>query len=149
LREDGFLQPIYAVTNLYLAAEVERFTEPGEETGWRKITPAVIAQASEQGLTLDTILSFLQHYCAGGIPASLLIRLKLWGSGYSEQATISVVQPPLLYLSEQVLRDIQSDPAIQSLLGAVVPQQGRLVGVPAEHLAQVIEMLRERGFEVT
>ena len=149
LREDGLLQPIYAVTNLYLAAEVERFTEHDEETGWRKVTPAVIAQASEQGLMLDTILSFLQHYCAGGIPASLLIRLKLWGSGYSEQATISVVQSPLLYLSEQVLRDIQSDPAIQSLLGAVVPQQGRLVRVPEEHLAQVIEMLRERGFEVT
>ena len=149
LREDGLLQPLYAVTNLYLAAEVERFTERDEETGWRKITPSVIAQASEQGLTLDTILAFLQHYCEGGIPASFLIRLKLWGGGYSEQAAISVEQSPLLYLSEQVLHDIQFDPAIQSLLGTVIPQQGRLVRVPAEHLAQVIEMLRERGFEVT
>ena len=148
LREDGLLQPIYAVTDLYLAAEVEQFSEPDEATGWRKVTPAVIERASQQGIALDTILSFLHHYCAGGIPTSFLIRLKLWGSGYSEQATIRVEQSPLLYLSEQVLHDVQRDPAIQSLLGSVVPLQGRLVRVSTEHIAQVIELLRERGFEV-
>ena len=148
LRGDGLLQPIYAVTDLYLAAEVERFTTLDEVTGWRKITPNMIAQASQHGLALDTLLAFLQRYCEEGIPASLLIRLKLWGDGYSQQATIGVEQSPLLYLSEQVLRDIQSDASIQALLGAVIPQAGRLVRVPAEHLDQVLEMLRERGFEV-
>jgi len=148
LLDDGFLQPIYAVTDLYLAAEVERISVVDEDTGWRKITPTTIADANEDGLSLEAIVPFLQQYCEGGIPASFLIRLKLWGGGYGEQSTIAVEQSPMLYLSEQILQDLQADDAIQSLLDEPVPQEGRLVRVPAEHLAAVLEKLRELGFEV-
>lgn len=148
LREDGLLQPIYAVTDLYLATEVTRISALDEETGWRKITPTSIERAREPGLSLDAIISFLQRYCEGGIPPSFLMRLKLWGDGYGEQASISVEHAPMLYLSEQILHDLQSDEALQSLLGTPVAQQGRLLRVPAAHLAQVLEILRERGFEV-
>lgn len=148
LREDGLLQPIYAVTDLYLATEVTRISALDEETGWRKITPTSIEHAREPGLSLDAIISFLQRYCEGGIPPSFLMRLKLWGDGYGEQASISVEHAPMLYLSEQILHDLQSDEALQSLLGTPVAQQGRLLRVPAAHLAQVLEILRERGFEV-
>ncbi len=148
LREDGLLRPIYAVTDLYLAAEVARISALDEVTGWRKITPTSIERANEHGLSLDAIISFLQRYCEDGIPPSFLMRLKLWGDGYGKQALISVEHAPMLYLSEQVLHDLQSDEALQSLLGPPVAQQGRLVRVPAAHLAQVLEILRERGFEV-
>ena len=148
LREDGLLQPIYAVTDLYLAAEVARISVLDEATGWRKITPTCIERENEDGLSLDAIISFFQRYCEGGIPPSFLMRLKLWGDGYGEQAAISVEHAPMLYLSEQVLHDLQSDAVLQSLLGTPVAQQGRLVRVPAAHLAQVLEILRERGFEV-
>ncbi len=148
LREDGLLQPIYAVTDLYLAAEVARISILDEVTGWRKITPNSIERANEDGLSLNAMLTFLQRYCEGGIPPSFLMRLKLWGDGYGEQDTITVEQAPMLYLSEQVLHDLQSDAALQSLLGSPVAQEGRLVRVPAAHLAEVLELLRERGFEV-
>ena len=148
LLDDGFLQPIYAVTDLYLAAEVERISVLDEVTGWRKITPATIAEANEDGLPLEAIIPFLQQYCEGGIPASFLMRLKLWGGGYGAQAAIAVESSPMLYLSEQILQDLQADETLHSLLDEPVPQDGRLVRVPMEHLAEVLARLRGLGFEV-
>lgn len=148
LHDDGLLQPLYAVTDLYLAAEIERVSELDELTGWHKLTPPVIQRAVVNGYSLDAIIRFLQEYCEDGIPGSFLIRLKLWGGGYNEQQSIQVEQAPMLYLSDQVLRDLQSDEELQYLLGSEVAQQGRLVRVPAEHLERVVELLKERGFVV-
>lgn len=148
LHEDGSLEPLHAVSDLYLVAQVERVSELDTLTGWRKITPRSIEQACSNGLELDAIIRFLQHYCEGGIPSSFLIRLKLWGKGYGEADSIEVERAPMLYLAAQVLEDIQADETLQPLLGSEVPQQGRLVRVPAENLEQVIALLRERGFEV-
>jgi hypothetical protein len=148
LHDDGLLQPLYAVTDLYLNAEVERISAQDEQTGWRKLTPALIEQACGNGMALDAIIRFLQHYCEGGIPPSLLIRLKLWGGGYGEQPAIRVEKTPMLHLSTKILQDLQTDEVLQYLLGAEVTQEGRLVRVPAENLEQVVELLRERGFEV-
>jgi hypothetical protein len=148
LHENGLLQPLYAVTNLYLAAEAERISVLDEESGWQQITPASIQRAREAGISLDAIVRFLQQYCEGGMPASFLIRLKLWGGGYSGMSAITVEQAPLLRLSAQILQDVQADAELQSLLGSEVPPQARLVRVPPEHLARVVELLRERGFEI-
>lgn len=148
LHDDGRLQPLYAVIDLYLAAEVERISTRDKLTGWRKITPTEIEQACRRGITLEAIIRFLQHYCEGGVPASFLIRLKLWGGGYGEHPTIQVEQAPLLYLSAKILQDLQFDEDIGALLGTEVAQQGRLVRVPAERLERVVELLRERGFVV-
>ncbi|MFL5625077.1 MAG: helicase-associated domain-containing protein [Ktedonobacteraceae bacterium] len=148
LHEDGSLQPLYSVNNLYLTAEIERVSELDTVSGWRRITPRMIEQACSNGLALDAIIHFLQHYCEGGIPPSFRIRLKLWGKGYGEEDTIGVERSPMLYLPAPVLADVQADEALQQLLGSEVPLQGRLVRVPAENLEQVIALLRERGFEV-
>jgi hypothetical protein len=146
LQHNGLLQPCHAVLDLYLVAEVERFTELDEATGWRKITPASIQQACNSELSLDHIVRFLQHYCEGGIPASFLIRLKLWGDGYEQQDTIGVEHAPLLRLSHQALQDIQADEELGPLLGTEVISDSRLVRVPPEALEQVIKLLQERGF---
>ena len=45
LHDDGLLQPLYAVTDLYLNAEVERISAQDEQMGWRKITPLIIQRA--------------------------------------------------------------------------------------------------------
>jgi hypothetical protein len=148
LHEDGSLEPLYAVSDLYLVAKIERVSELDTPTGWRKITPRSIEQACSNGLELDAIIRFLQQYCEDGIPSSFLIRLKLWGKGYGEADSIEVERAPMLYLAPQVLEDIQADETLQQLLGSEVPRQGRLVRVPAENLEQVIALLRERGFEV-
>src|SRR5213078_4905486 len=65
LHEDGLLQPLYAVTDLFLAAEIERVSERDEVTGWRKITPSIIQRACRDGLSLDILIRFLQQYCEG------------------------------------------------------------------------------------
>jgi hypothetical protein len=148
LQHSGLLQPCHTVLDLYLAAEVERITELDEATGWRKITPAAIQQACDAGLPLEHIVRFLQHYCEGGVPASFLIRLKLWGGGYGQQETIGVEHVPLLRLSAQVLQDIQADEELGLLLGTVVPPESRLVRVTPESLERVVELLKERGFLV-
>ena len=148
LQHNGLLQPCHAVLDLYLVAEVERITELDEATGWRKITPAAIQQACNSGLPLDHIVRFLQHYCEGGVPASFLIRLKMWGGGYEQQNTIGVEHAPMLRLSNQALQDIQSDEELGPLLGAEVPSESRLVRVPPAVLARVVELLKERGFSV-
>ena len=151
LHDDGLLQPLCAVTDLYLMAEVERISVPyaaAELTGWRKITPELIERAYDSGITLEAIIRFLHHFCEGGIPTPFLIRLKLWGRGYGEQASIEVEQTPMLFLDEKILRDIQADEEVRHLLGTEVAQEGRLVRVPSENLARVVELLRERGFEV-
>lgn len=147
LHEDGLLQPLYAVLDLYLVAEVERFSQHDETTGWYCITPESLQKALESGISLEHILRFLKLYCDGGIPGSLLIRLKLWGSGYDQQQ-IYVESAPLLRLSEQVLQDLQSDREIQPLLGSAVEQRSYLVHVEADQLARILELLRARGFDV-
>ena len=146
LQPDGLLQPCYPVVNLYLAAELERISEPDPTTGWRRITPASIA--ASRHIPLDHIVRFLQHYCQDGVPPSFLIRLKLWGGGYDLQQVIEVEQAPLLRLSAQALRDIQADEELGPLLDAEVPPASRLVRVSPENLLRVMELLRERGFIV-
>lgn len=148
LQENGLLQSLYAVTNLYLVTEAERISERHEESGWLQITSASIRRAREGGISLEAIVRFLQQYCEGGIPASFLIRLKLWGGGYSGTSTVAVERAPLLRLPAPILQDIQADAALQSLLGSEVPPHSRLVRVPAEHLERVIKLLRDRGFEI-
>ena len=148
LLHNGLLQPCHAVLNLYLVAEVERITELDEATGWRKITSEAIQQACHSGLSLGYIVRFLQHYCEGGVPASFLIRLKLWGNGYDQQTSISVEHTPLLRLSNQALQDIQADEEIGPLLDSEVSTDARLVRVPIEALDRVMELLKDRGFTV-
>src|SRR6266571_2164982 len=145
---DGLLQPCHAVLNLYLVAEVERITVLDEATGWRRITAEAIQNACNFGLSLDHIVRFLQHYCQGGVPASFLIRLKLWGNGYEQQTIIGIEHTPLLRLSNQALQDIQADEEIGPLIDAEVPSDARLVRVPTEALDRVMELLKDRGFTV-
>jgi hypothetical protein len=146
LHNDGLLQPFHAVLDLYLAAEVERFTERDEPTGWSRITPASLRRALEGGMILSDIVRFLQRYCLGGVPGSLLIRLKLWGGGYEDGQEIHVEPAPMLRLSEAVLRDLQADEEIGPLLSAEVESRSRLVRVEGDNLSRVIDLLRERGF---
>ena len=148
LLHNGLLQPCHAVLNLYLVAEVERITVLDEATGWRKITLEVIQQACSSGLSLDHIVRFLQHYCEGGVPASFLIRLKIWGNGYDQQTNIGIEHTPLLRLSLKALQDIQADEEIGPLLGTEVPPDTRFVRVPTKSLDRVIELLKDRGFTV-
>ena len=148
LLEDGLLQPCYTVPDFYLAAELERITDLDEETGWRKITPLAISHACSAGVPLEHIVRFLQNYCVGGLPTSFLIRLKLWGGGYGEQHTIGVEHAPLLLLTVQVLQDLLADEEVGPLLGAEVPYGHHLVRVPQETLERVVELLKERGFQV-
>jgi hypothetical protein len=148
LLHDGLLQPCHAVLNLFLVAEVQRITVQDEATGWRKITPEAIQQACNSGLPLDHIVRFLQHYCEGGVPASFLIRLKLWGNGYEQQTIIGIEDTPLLRLSHQALQDIRADEEIGPLLDSDVPLDARLVRVPPDALDRVMELLRDRGFTV-
>ncbi|MDQ2717333.1 MAG: helicase-associated domain-containing protein [Chloroflexota bacterium] len=148
LNVDGLLEPRYAVIDLYLAAELEHISELDEATNWRRITPAAIQRARAADLPLEHIIAFLQQYCEGGVPASFLIRLKLWGGGYGEQHTMRIEHAPLLSLSSQALQDLRADEALQGLLGTEVEQHKRLVRVAPEHLERVIELLKERGFEI-
>lgn len=172
LHDNGLLQPLYPVLDLYLVAEAARFTEvhpantlsPTDATEtaeapnpleaasttaqWLSITPTSMQHAIAAGLTLEAIIRFLQRYCVGGVPTSFLIRLKLWSGGYGAQPTIQIEQSPMLYLSAPILQDLQTDEDLQYLLGLEIPRQGRLVRVPQENLARVIELLRERGFSV-
>lgn len=146
LLPNGLLQPAYPVVNLYLAAELDRISEPDEATGWRRITAASIA--ASQHIPLEHIVRFLQHYCQGGVPPSFLIRLKLWGGGYDRQQIIQVEQAPMLRLSASALRDIQADEELGPLLDAEIPPTSRLVRLSPHALPRVLELLRERGFIV-
>lgn len=148
LLPDGLCKPVYALSNLYLATELERMTEQDEATGWRKLTCASLQQALEAGCTLDAIIHFLQQYCAGGIPGSFLIRLKLWGNGYREPPALQVESAPLLSLPASMLSDILADEELGSLLGQALPAEKRFVRVLPENIARVVELLRERGFDV-
>ncbi|HET8846568.1 MAG TPA: helicase-associated domain-containing protein [Ktedonobacteraceae bacterium] len=148
LLPDGLFQPRYALSNLYLATELDRVTELDETTGWRKITPASLQKALAAGLQLSQILQFLENYCVGGVPGSFLIRLKLWGEGYSEPPALQIEQAPLLSLSASVLQDILSDEELGPLLDTPVSAEKRLVHVAPQNLERVVQLLRERGFEI-
>jgi len=149
LSPGGQFQPCYALNNLYLATELERITELDETTGWRKLTSASLQDALAQGLRLPHIIHFLQTYCVDGVPGSFLVRLKLWGEGYTEQSALHVESAPMLSLSNQILQDILVDEEIGPLLSEPVPIEKRLVRIPEQHLQRVVQLLRERGFEVS
>jgi hypothetical protein len=142
------LQPLYAVLDLYLAAEADRFSERDAVRGWRRITANSLQRGLTAGMTLDSIVRFLQQYCEKGIPTAFLIRLKLWGNGYGEQQGIAVEHAPLLRLSESILRDLQADDELTPLLSTEIEPDSRLVRIKAEHLERIIELLQERGFVV-
>ena len=146
LREDGLLQPLYGVLDLYLVAKMHQFAELTDHTGWWKITPSSLQHALQAGLSLDSIVRFLQAYCEDGVPPSLLIRLKLWGGGYEGQQNIYVERAPLLRLSEQVLQDLRQDAELTTLLHSEVEQGQHLVRVSLENIDQVLALLRDRGF---
>ncbi len=148
LHDDGLLQPFYGVTDLYLMAEIERFSDRDQSTGWRRITVAAIQHARKAGISLDTITHFLRQYCDGGIPPSFLIRLRLWGEGYARHTTVAVEQTPMVRLSAQVLQDLRADADFSPLLGDELEQESRLVRIHAEDVARVVELLQERGFTV-
>ncbi len=148
LHDDGLLQPFYAVTDLYLMAAVERFSDHDDLTGWRRITPTALHRAREANISLDAITQFLHQYCEGGIPPSFLIRLKLWGGGYPAQHTITVEHTPMVRLSASVLQDLRNDGEIAPLLGTELERESRLVHIQAEHVEQVVNLLKERGFLV-
>jgi hypothetical protein len=148
LNDNGILQPCYAVSNLYLVAEAERFCEYDEATSHYRITAASVHHAIEQGMTFEYIMRFLQHYCDGGIPAALLIRLKLWGDGYGDRQDIQVEQAPFLRMTEEVLHDLRADDELGSLLGPEVERQSRLIRIDPTNLERVLALLRERGFRV-
>jgi hypothetical protein len=148
LDNDGLLQPCYAVPNLYLVAEVERFCERDEATSRHKITASSVHHALKHGMSFEHIIHFLQQYCNGGIPAALLIRLKLWGGGYGNKQNIQVEQAPLLHLAKEVLHDLAADKELSALLGPEVEQQACLVRVDPDNLERVIALLHERGFSV-
>jgi hypothetical protein len=149
LHDDGLLQSFYTVLDLYLASEVARFSERDEVTGWHRITPASLQKALRDGLTLEQVIRFLQHYCEGGIPGSLLIRLKLWGGGYGERQDVWIEQSPMLSLPPHVLEDVRGDEELEQLLGEELEQQNRLVRIEPRHLERLIELLRERGFTIS
>ncbi|MBV9690394.1 MAG: helicase-associated domain-containing protein [Ktedonobacteraceae bacterium] len=146
LREDGLLQPLYPVLDLYLVAKMHRFSQPAEQPGWWKITPSSLQRGLQAGLSLDSIVHFLQAYCEEGVPPSLLIRLKLWGGGYEGQQDIYVERAPLLRLSEQVLGDLRQDTELAALLSSEVELGQHLVRVSLENIERVLALLRERGF---
>ena len=148
LHDDGLLQPFYAVTDLYLMAAVERFSDSDELTGWRRITPTALQRVREANISLDAITHFLQQYCEGGIPPSFLIRLKLWGGGYPGQHTVTVENTPMVRLSASVLQDLRNDGELAPLLGTELERESRLVHIQAEHVERVIDILKERGFVV-
>ncbi|WP_165423660.1 helicase-associated domain-containing protein [Ktedonosporobacter rubrisoli] len=148
LHDSGLLQPLYAVLDLYLVAELEGFSARDEASGWSRLTPSALQKALQQGISLEYIVRFLQQYCEGGIPGSLLIRLKLWGNGYEAGHDIHVEHAPLLRLPSQVLQDLQADQEIQSLLGQEVEPAASLVRVDQANLARVLALLRERGFSL-
>ncbi|GCE19483.1 helicase-associated domain-containing protein [Dictyobacter kobayashii] len=146
LHEDGRLEPVYAVLDFYVLTEVARFCVEDAETGWLRVTAQSLQRALDEDITLEHILRFLQHYCLHGIPGALVIRLKLWGGGYTHTQQIHVEHAPLLRLSDDVLRDLQADQEVASLLGSEIVDDQRLVHVSTENLAQLLELLRQRGF---
>ncbi len=148
LLPDGLLQPRYALPNLYLAIELERVTQLDEASGWRRITSQALQKALNSGLALTQIIRFLQTYCVNGIPGSFLVRLKLWGQGYSERPSLTVEAAPLLSLSAQVLQDLLADEEIGALLGQSVAPETRVVHVAQENMELLKQLLQERGFEV-
>jgi hypothetical protein len=148
LHSNGLLQPLYAVSDLYLVAELTHFSERDENTGWQHVTELSIQNALKQGMQLNYIVRFLQQYCAEGIPGSLLIRLKLWGGSYGTSPNAYVEPAPLLRLPAQILQDLRNDEDLQHLLGAEIPADSRLVHIDENNLPRILELLRERGFNV-
>jgi hypothetical protein len=148
LHASGLLQPLYPVLDLYQVVKVQHFCEVDQETSWYKITASSVDQAIKQGFELDTIIRFLQDFCAGGIPGSLLLCLKLWGDGYSSPDDIHIEHAPLLRLPTDIFQDVRLDEELRTLLGTDVEQSYRLIRIDPAHLERVLALLRERGFQV-
>ncbi|GCE27089.1 hypothetical protein KDA_25730 [Dictyobacter alpinus] len=149
LQPDGTLEAVYTVLDFYILTEAILFCEQDPTSGGLRVTAASLQRALQQGIALEQIIRFLQHYCYDGIPGAFLIKLKLWGGGYADTPHIYVEQTPLLRLSADILKDLQSDSEVAPLLGSEIIDGQRLVHVSTDNLAQLLSILQQRGFPPT
>ena len=148
LLENGLLEPLYAVSDLYQTREAQRFCVVDPQTSWYCITAAGVRHALAEGLELADILRFLQRACIDAIPGSFLIRLKLWGGGYQAPDDIVIEQAPLLRLPNDIFQDIPADEELRALLGSEIEPAYRLLRIDPAHLERLQALLRERGFRL-
>ncbi len=148
LHEDGLLQPLYPVLDLYQAVQAQHFCEVDQDTSWYRITATSLRQVIKEGVELDAIIHFLRGSCVEGIPGSLLVRLKLWGGGYSSPDDLHIEHAPLLRLPADIFQDVRFDEELCALLGTDVEESYRLIRIDSANLERVLALLRERGFQM-
>jgi hypothetical protein len=139
------------LASLYLRGELERFADraggdgaaaPGSHYA---LTPASLRRATEEGLTVATIVAWLESRSGAVLPDALVDRLKSWAGHYG---TITIEQRIVVRLeTAELLAELLADRCIGPLLTGLAPSTG-LASVAAENLESLRQALAEKGIAV-
>ncbi|MBI3913661.1 MAG: helicase-associated domain-containing protein [Chloroflexi bacterium] len=142
---EGNVTLVHRTPSIYAYEGIEPFAERIDARHAR-ITPASVAAATKQNLSVPTMLARLRQVHRGEIPAKLITRLKAWGKYYggAKLGALTLLE----FRDDQARGELLDDPELKPHLERFEAGNRPLARVRAESLARVKELLAERGVDI-
>jgi len=142
---EGNVTLVHRTPSIYAYEGIEPFAERIDARHAR-ITPASVATATNQNISVPTMIARLRQVHRGDIPAELITRLKAWGKyfGNAKLGTLTLIE----FRDEQARAELLDDPKLKKHLERFDAGNRPLALVRAESLERVKELLAERGVDI-
>ncbi|MBI4786022.1 MAG: helicase-associated domain-containing protein [Chloroflexi bacterium] len=143
--EEGNITLLHRAPSVYAYQGVEAFAER-VDTRHARITPATVAAATKQNLSVPAMLAQLKSVHRGDIPPKLVMRLKAWGKyfGAARLGTLTLIE----FRDEKARAELLADPELKKFISRFDAGERPLALVRSDALARVQELLAERGVEI-
>ena len=143
--EAGNVTLVHRTPSIYAYEGIEPFAERIDARHAR-ITPASVAAATKQNISVPAMIARLRQVHRGEIPATLITRLKAWGKyfGNAKLGTLTLIE----FRDEPARSELMNDPALKPYLEHFDAGNRPLALVRAEELARVKELLTGRGVDI-
>jgi hypothetical protein len=143
--DEGNVTLVHRTPSIYAYEGIEPFAER-VDTRHARITPASVAAATRQNISVPTMIARLRQVHRGEIPAKLIARLKAWGKYYggAKLGTLTLIE----FRDEQARGELLADPELKPYLTRFDAGARPLALVQSDALERVQALLEERGVEI-
>jgi hypothetical protein len=142
---DGNVTLAQRTPSIYAYEGIEPFAERIDARHAR-ITPASVAAAAKQNISVPAMIARLRQVHRGEIPDPLIARLKAWGKYYggAKLGAMTLIE----FRDEQARGELLNDPELKPHLERFDAGNRPLAMVRAKSLERVKELLAARGVDI-